>query len=233
MIPDTQLTFSRIVKGGVAENYLFAHMSEPMRKGEMTSDFLAFFGFGSGNFNGHIVTKELEDNMILHFPVENNYVRDASLLQHLFDLLGHEYYLEPIDIQKGFLFLAAAHGKSYTKNLSLIESIGVDTKPHLHPLFAYGAHQDGRRFFAVGLTRQLEQHDAIQKFDKHFKIRVWPIQDFPLFNWKCWTGLSTAQHARGIFGAMRNLHFMASSHEVQNCQIANIEAETLRIIDVG
>ena len=65
MIADTKLSFARITKGGVSENYMFADMSEPMRRGERTSDFLAFFGFGSGNFNGHIVNKELEGNVML------------------------------------------------------------------------------------------------------------------------------------------------------------------------
>lgn len=233
MIADTKLTFARIVKGGVAENYLFAHMAEPMRRGERTSDFLAFFGFGSGNYNGHIVGKELEGNIMLLFPVEDNYTRDTSLLQHLFDTLGHEFYIEPADIQKGYLFLAAAHGKHYTKNLSLIESIGVDTKQHIHPMFAYGAHQDGSRFFGVGLHSALAEHEYIRSFIKHFHIKAYPIQDFPYFDWGTWTGLANSQHARGVYGAMRNLHFMASSHEEQNNIIAKIEAETLRIIDVG
>lgn len=233
MIKDTQLSFARIVKGGVAENYLFAHTAEPIRKGELTSDFLAFFGFGSGNFNGHIVRNELEDNMILLFPVNSDYVRDSSLLLHLFDTLGHEFYIEPSDIQKGFLYLAAAHGKHYTKNLANIKSVGHDTKVHLHPLFCIGAHQDGTRYFGVGMTRKLEQHAFIQKYIEHFKIQAFPITEFPYFTWDSWTGLAHAQHARGIFGAMRNLHFMANSHEEQKQIIEVIEAETLRIIDVG
>lgn len=233
MIADTKLSFARIVKGGVAENYLFAHMSEPFRRGELTSDFLSFFGFGSGNFNGHIVNSELEDNIVLLFPVEDDYVRDSSLLLHLFDSLGHEFYIEPTDIQKGFLFLAAAHGKDYTKNLANIESIGVDTKSHIHPMFCFGAHQDGSRFFCVGLNNKLGSHEFIKSFIEHFKIDVYPIAKFPYFAWGSWTGLAHKQHARGIFGAMRNLHFMSNSHEEQNQNIAAMEKETMRIIDVG
>ena len=233
MIADTKLSFARITKGGVSENYMFADMSEPMRRGERTSDFLAFFGFGSGNFNGHIVNQELEGNVMLLFPIKDNYVRDTSLLQHLFDTLGHEFYIEPNDIQKGYLSLAAIHGKDYTKNLALIESIGHDVKPHLHPMYAIGAHQNGERYFGVGLHHSLADHQYIKDFTKAFGIKAYPIQDFPYFNWNTWTGIANAQHARGIFGAMRGLHFMSSSIEVQNGFLSLLASETERLISVG
>lgn len=233
MMTGTELTFARISKGGVAEDYLFAHTPTPFRKGEITSDFLCFFGFTSGNFQGTIVTQELANNLLLLFPVEDNYVRDTSLLQHLFDTLGHEFYIEPTDIKRGFRYLAAAHGKDFTKNLELIQSIGESTKPHLHPLFTHGAHMDGRRFFAVGFTHALEEHPFIKKFVSHFNIKTYPITEFPYFKWDCWTGLNShnKQHVRGIFGGLKRLHFMASTHELQKTYLSNLENEAMRLID--
>lgn len=229
---DVRLAFARLIQSNVVENYLFAETA-PLKIGELTSDFLHFFGFGSGHHGGHKIHKELEDYTLLLFPVEDNYIRDSSLVQQLFDKLAHEFYFEPIDIQKAFLFMAAAHGKNFTKNLGNINSYGSDVLPHVHPLFSYGANEYGSRFFSIGFGGTILNHPIIQEFLEVSGIKTYPIADFPYFSWDCWTGISTELHARGMFGAMKQTHFMSSTHKDQLRSIATIEAEAMRIINVG
>lgn len=231
MIHDTQLTFARISKGTISKNYIFAHTGEPMRPGERTSDFLGFFGFGSGQHDGNLVVKEMDRCSIILFPIEDNYTRDSALLLHLLEALGHEYYIEPTDYQKVFYYMAAAHGKNYSTNVKDIPAIGSQTRERLYPLVIYGAHQDGRRFYGIGFNNQLFQHRVLKQFLASFHLAAYPIKEFPYADWDNWTSVSNIQHARGVFGGLRRLHFMAESMETQNLYISNLETEALRIID--
>lgn len=233
MIAGIQLTFARLIKGTLAENYLFALSPEPFRRGEMTSDFLAFFGFGSGRESGRIVNQEMENNDLIVFSYSDDYTRDSSMLLHLLDTLGHEFYFEPSDVLNAFYYLAVTHGKDYTASLSSIVPVGRETKPHLHPLLVIGSHMDGRKFFAIGFNRSLKGHHFIQKFVKQFGFEHHPIEHFPFFDWKSWTGVSNKQHLRGLCNAMKQVHFMAESREVQNQFIEAIAQEASRVIEVG
>lgn len=233
MITNVNLSFARLVQTNVSENYIFAKTEKPMKHGEITSDFLGFFGFGSGASTGRRMHDGLEHYHLLLFPVDKDYVKASSILQQLFDVMSHNYYFEPADIQKGFLFLAAAYNKSYTKNLSNIESLGLDVLMHVHPLFSYGTDQEGNKFFAVGFDAPIMQHHHLVDYLERYGVKSYPISKFPFFNWDNWIGVSTSKNAQGIFGAMRRMHFMCETHDLQNTYISNLETEAMRMLTFG
>lgn len=210
---NVKFSFAYIYKSGLKEHHLFAFMDGPFAVGEPTSDFLAFFGFGSSNYDGNPISPILRDSKIVVFGQEKN---RYSLFADTVREIQKNYFVDDEEITRAFNYLSIA-SESVPVNIDVKRfSANTGSENQIHLGFCCGVDRRGYKFFCLEVPEKCDVPSV-------------NINDFDEFNWQFSTRLGDWNHINGILNKMKTGKFTKQSLEKQNAYIDNLKYKAMQI----
>ncbi len=161
---DVRLSYLYFVREAYKEHYLFAFLDGPAMKGETTSDFLAFFGFGFSNEDGINVSPIMRDT---HMVLLDNTEKDSTQLAKLVDILNvlcDFYHVNDRDLRLALrYFFASRESEQYRFMDSMypLDKLGIrninqherEPLPSTSLGIACGVGRSGNKYFGIEIPK--------------------------------------------------------------------------------
>lgn len=246
---DIELTLASFNASDVRETYLFAHFLGDHEKtvGEPTSDYLCFFGFGSGINGlpeGH-PPAWANDYLCFEFPSYETMLQErrslpavkaqGQVMSDYIEMLSnvlrwykdkHHIVLEIGEIRSFLRRVQTAIGSKFSDSImdGIVREFGElmrSNSPMYRPrnaMVVYGVKADGTGYLALG-GPNVEVDSSLDP-----RLKAFRVYDHPDYHWTLSTQLGGTQHSIGILEAMRRHHFTLTK-EKQDSMISNILAK--------
>lgn len=238
---NVDLSFSCFMGSDFRETYLFAHFPDggDLIIGEPTSDYLGFFGFGSGIYGLHRgqPPKWASEYVCFEFPSYDELFRERAemplmkaqgeimflYIEMLSSILTwyknyHNILIEIGEVRSFLRRVQSAIGSKFSD--SIFESVILEFGKLLHsnsPLYKvrrglveYGVHQNGDGYLAFGGPKV----PMVLLEDE--RLRPYTISEESRYDWTHSTQLGWVDHMRGILETMKRHHFTKTVNEQQD-----------------
>lgn len=208
----SDLSFACFSSGVHSGAFLFAFPEKPLKRGEPTSDYLAFFGFGSGyNFSrgDTIYPSWLEGTAIYPLDITDNVPHDVfksirALSEFYF---GKGYILDRFEVKRLYAALFSMIGRTPSHGMldELTEQSLVDPGDTHHSVattvLIYGVDKTNKFYLQIGLP-------AVEGADEQFVVRmVGSVNDCAIHNWKYSATVGGFGHANKVIHALNRHAF--------------------------
>lgn len=236
---NVDLSFSCFMGSDFRETYLFAHFPDggDWVVGEPTSDFLGFFGFGSGNYRVKYGDPPdwAKEFQCFEFPSYDALFRERTdmpimkaqgeimlmYLEMLSTLLRwykdvHHILIEIGEIRSFLRRIQSAIGSNFSD--SIFESVILEFTKLLHsnsPLYRvgrglveYGIKPNGDGYLAFGGPKVGED-------SPHPELRSFSVCDLKRYDFTHSTQLGWIDHMKGILNTLKRHHFTKTVNEQQ------------------
>lgn len=219
---DVSLSFAYFVHGEHKESHLFATMTGPPTIGEPTSDFLGFFGFGSGNTDGGFVSPYLRGSKLAMMDSTQSWQDKARWTIEIINEIKEQYYVSALSIKHALRYLGLIHDVPHLSRIILEQYLKPDDSnlPVADLLVCCGVCPEGGKFFGIGLT---SSHKPKEK--GHLWYREVDVGSYKHFNWEYSTPVGTWDQCRSHINTMQKHHFTLSDIDTQNSMLQRLSNE--------
>ena len=221
------LNLAHFNRQGAQTTYLSAKSENEYDKGEATSDYLGFFGFGSGTDTGKSCPEVLKGYINFDFSCLDDgastvYAEFISVLQ---DLKRIGITPDFSDVRK---FVREIY-RSSTAPVSNLPDL-IDTALHsvrtnafksnpsapVYPVMITFSIRNGRRFLSFGIHEFDTAYQDIVKMFHAYPHEIWKEGKVPGFNWDFFTQLGARQHSISLLKAMKRQRFVTNWDETES-----------------
>lgn len=221
-----EISFACFSGGMHSNSFLFARTEFPMKRGETTSDYLAFFGFGSGyNFDyGKVYPKWLDGMRIYDLPCVSNDLRfilnDVAHLVKAYSERG--YLLDRFELKRLLSVAIRMGANSNVASSAMLDNILTtmlprdDSKLSMAPtVFIYGVDVTGRYYVKL----------ALPDLDIGFGSSYLLASEHDIHEWKTACNVGGPEHVQKIVnGLNKHANFLSGPQDLKrlSSQIAHV-----------
>ena len=197
--------------------------------GEHTSDFLGYFGFGSGRNQGSGYPKLLDSYVNFEFSCIDDdpgaiYPEFIAVLQDLSrlgitpDINGVKEFVKEIFRVSG-VFSDTLDGAIETALSYITKDAGT-----VYPVLVTFSIRNGARFLSFGVRNYDGATYRIRNRFAAYPHLIWTNGDMPFANWKYYTQLGGYDHTKSILSTMRRHKFVDDWEEMNTVLTKSIES---------